>query len=105
MGWCWQLCNWGPILALTTIAVISISTIYCDLMWWPMSSLAGFVHLCLFLFIVVMILTNYFRAALVGPGFVPLRWHPPKRADEKSLQFCTICQGEKNRYVGLIMYA
>ncbi|XP_064618042.1 palmitoyltransferase ZDHHC6-like [Liolophura sinensis] len=90
-----QLFHWGPILALTVIFTISTLTIICDLMWWPLTSVGGIVNFIVFLFWNFLTLYNYFKAALIGPGFVSPGWEPADKRNRKFLQYCSLCQTYK----------
>ncbi|XP_041363852.1 palmitoyltransferase ZDHHC6-like [Gigantopelta aegis] len=91
-----QLLHWGPIVALSVIFYISIATINCTLMWWPVTSFGGAVNFIIFLTWITLTLYNYFQAAWKGPGFVPLGWMPNKPEARKCLQFCEACAGFKS---------
>lgn len=43
-----RLLHWGPLIAIAIILWISIFTVYCDLMYWPVSSPGGTANLALF---------------------------------------------------------
>ncbi|KAJ8319067.1 hypothetical protein KUTeg_004158 [Tegillarca granosa] len=90
-----QIFHWGPIVALTVIFMISGVGLKCLLMWWPVNSHGGLIHLVIYLQWVVTILYNYFLAAFKGPGFVPLGWMPEKKEDMNYLQYCSFCEGFK----------
>lgn len=71
-----QLLHWGPIIALSVIFLISAASVRNTLMWWPIFTLGGVIHLMIFLLWNVLTLYNYLLAAFKGPGFVPLGWEP-----------------------------
>ncbi|ESO82001.1 hypothetical protein LOTGIDRAFT_223620 [Lottia gigantea] len=90
-----QIFHWGPILALSVIFMISIVAVECDLMYWPPYTIGGVLNLAVFLTWVSLTLYNYFRAALLGPGFVPYGYIPENEADRSKLQYCQFCEGYK----------
>ena len=71
-----RLLHWGPILALTVITVISLSSINCMLQWWPPATFGGIINFSIYMFWNVTTLYNFFHAAFVGPGHVPFGWKP-----------------------------
>ncbi|KAK6168999.1 hypothetical protein SNE40_020134 [Patella caerulea] len=90
-----QIFHWGPMLALSVIIVIAWMTVVCDLMWWPITSTGGCINLLVFLMWVALTFYNYFRAALLGPGFVPYGYKPKNESDCDKLQYCQVCEGYK----------
>ena len=76
MSYFWRIFHWGPLIALTIIALVSSFTILCDLQWWPPSSLGGFINIAVFLTWNALTLINFFNAAFLGPGYVPPQWKP-----------------------------
>ncbi|XP_030631065.1 palmitoyltransferase ZDHHC6 isoform X2 [Chanos chanos] len=88
-----RLCHWGPIIALTVIAVCSSMAILDSIIWyWPLDTTGGSVNFIMLINWTVLILYNYFNAMFVGPGYIPLGWKPQ---DTMYLQFCRVCQGYK----------
>ena len=71
-----RLLHWGPILALTVITVISLSSFNCILQWWPPFTIGGIINIAIYMFWNVTTLYNFFHAAFVGPGYVALGWKP-----------------------------
>ena len=71
-----RMLHWGPLLAISVISCISISTIICALQWWPVHTLGGAVNMIVFLMWNVLTLYNLFTAAIIGPGYVPYGWKP-----------------------------
>lgn len=63
--------------ALTVISMITISTIYLHLMWWPPeNSYCSMIAMAIFLGWNYLCITNLLSAATTGPGYVPLEWKP-----------------------------
>nr|XP_006825384.1 PREDICTED: palmitoyltransferase ZDHHC6-like isoform X3 [Saccoglossus kowalevskii] len=92
-----QLIHWGPLLALFIILFVTSMAVVCTLVWWPpaMDDICSIIHLGTIFMWIFLILYNFFQAAFLGPGFVPLKWKPENPEDEKFLQFCKICEGYK----------
>ncbi|XP_013391587.1 palmitoyltransferase ZDHHC6-like [Lingula anatina] len=90
-----RLVHWGPLIALYIIFHISLSGLYCILMWWPPFTVGGAIHLAVYLFWLYLVLYNMISGSLKGPGFVPLGWKPDNPEDFKNLQYCRICEGYK----------
>ena len=57
--------------------------------------LYGQFNILLLTFWLALVLVNFFQAVFIGPGYVPLQWHPKNKDNEKFLLFCQICQGCK----------
>jgi palmitoyltransferase len=91
-----QLCHWGPIVALTLIAVVIISGHYCSIQLYGLPTAPYFKKINMILVPAqsIWLLYVYYRA-LGGPGFVPLKWKPSDEKDMKYLQYCHICEGYK----------
>ncbi|CAG7719098.1 unnamed protein product [Allacma fusca] len=66
-----RMIHFGPIATMLLVKTITLSTIYCSLMWWPPAESLG------------------------GPGYVPLEWVPQKAADNNKMQYCGSCKGYK----------
>uniref|UniRef100_A0A914W5Q6 Palmitoyltransferase n=1 Tax=Plectus sambesii TaxID=2011161 RepID=A0A914W5Q6_9BILA len=90
-----RLLHWGPILAITVTLQIGMSALYVHQQWWPLTTVAAWLHITVFLIWNYLTLTNLCSAAYVGPGYVPLGWRPPTAADEAKLQWCGVCEGFK----------
>ena len=71
-----RILHWGPLLALSVIAIISVCGLICVVQWWPISTLGGALNLALYLFWDVTTLYNFFNAIFIGPGHVPFGWKP-----------------------------
>ncbi|KAK3090214.1 hypothetical protein FSP39_010126 [Pinctada imbricata] len=91
-----QLLHWGPIIALSVIAIITTVGFRCALMWWPTYTKGSWINLTVYFTWLFLILYNYFLAAFKGPGFVPIGWKPKNESDCEYLQFCEICDGYKS---------
>jgi len=86
----------GPIATLVLIKTITLSVIYCSLMWWPPNeSIGGMISLTSFLIFSGLTMYNFFTAILFGPGFLPSGWKPVDKEAFDKLQFCVICDGYK----------
>ncbi|XP_030308789.1 palmitoyltransferase ZDHHC6 isoform X1 [Calypte anna] len=91
-----RLCHWGPLVALSVVAVCSATAMADAVLWyWPLDTAGGSVNFIMLLNWTVMILYNYFNAMFVGPGYVPLGWMPEKSQDCMYLQYCKVCQSYK----------
>ncbi|TSK14764.1 Palmitoyltransferase ZDHHC6 [Bagarius yarrelli] len=91
-----RLCHWGPIIALTVIAVCSSMAILDSIIWyWPLDTTSGSINFIMLINWTVLILYNYFNAMFVGPGYIPLKWKPENQQDTMYLQFCRVCEGYK----------
>ena len=72
-----RLCHWGPVIALTVIAICSSMAILDSVIWyWPLDTTGGSVNFIMLINWTVLILYNYFNAMFVGPGYIPLGWKP-----------------------------
>ncbi|KAI1887197.1 hypothetical protein AGOR_G00203670 [Albula goreensis] len=91
-----RLCHWGPVIALSVIAICSTMAILDSIIWyWPLDTTGGSVNFIMLINWTVLILYNYFNAMFVGPGYIPLEWKPENSQDSVYLQFCRVCQGYK----------
>ncbi|CAI4231856.1 unnamed protein product [Auanema sp. JU1783] len=90
-----RLIHWGPMIAAAIIAFISSSTTHFLLMWWPVTTIGGFLHFSIYLFWNYLTASNMINASSNGPGRVPLGWTPPEKSHEDFLQYCTPCKGYK----------
>lgn len=72
-----RLCHWGPIIALSVIAICSTMAILDSIIWyWPLDTTGGSINFLMLINWTVLILYNYFNAMFVGPGYIPLGWKP-----------------------------
>lgn len=72
-----RLCHWGPVIALSVIAICSTMAILDSIIWyWPLDTTGGSINFIMLLNWTVLILYNYFNAMFVGPGYIPLGWKP-----------------------------
>ncbi|XP_069755996.1 palmitoyltransferase ZDHHC6 isoform X3 [Narcine bancroftii] len=91
-----RMCHWGPIIALSVIAVCSSMAIIDSVLWyWPLDTPGGSINFIMLINWTVLILYNYFNAMFVGPGYVPIGWKPENPYDAIYLQDCRICHGYK----------
>ena len=94
-----RLIHFAPFFALSIISYCYLISMMDSMLWFlPIKgthSFYGRLNLLVLTGWFLLILYNFFRAALVGPGYVPLRWHPKYSRHEKYLRFCEICQGYK----------
>nr|CAD7430371.1 unnamed protein product [Timema monikensis] len=78
------------------IKIVTFMTVHCSSMWWPPDkSLAGFLHLSVFLSLSGLTLYHFMNAIYLGPGYLPPGWAPENADHTDSLQFCNTCQGYK----------
>uniref|UniRef100_A0A4W3I9F7 Palmitoyltransferase n=1 Tax=Callorhinchus milii TaxID=7868 RepID=A0A4W3I9F7_CALMI len=92
-----RMCHWGPIIALSVIAVCSTVAIMDSVCWfWPLDTAGGSINFIVLINWTVLILYNYFNAMFVGPGYIPLGWKPENPQETIYLQDCKICQGYKS---------
>lgn len=88
--------HWGPLSALGIVKLVSWTTINSTIQWLPFTeSVLGAANACLFFLLAFLTIYNFLCAISVGPGFVPLQWHPVKESDERFLQYCATCHGYK----------
>ncbi|XP_070544515.1 palmitoyltransferase ZDHHC6-like [Ptychodera flava] len=92
-----QLLHWGPLLALFIIAFVTAWAVLCTFVWWPpaLDDVGSILHMVMLFVWLFLILYNFFKAAFIGPGFVPLGWKPDNPEECKYLQYCKICKGYK----------
>ena len=94
-----RIFHWGTLLAQFIITSISLTFLYVDTYFWPLINEHGFLDtracLHLFLFCCSSVLTqyNFLMAIYVGPGYVPLKWHPEEKKHADKLKYCTVCEG------------
>nr|CAD7441074.1 unnamed protein product [Timema bartmani] len=78
------------------IKIVTFMTVHCSSMWWPPDkSLAGFLHLSVFLSLSGLTLYHFMNAIYLGPGYLPPGWAPENADHTDLLQFCNTCQGYK----------
>ncbi|KAH0623743.1 hypothetical protein JD844_006839 [Phrynosoma platyrhinos] len=76
-----RLCHWGPIIALSVIAICSAMAMIDAVLWyWPLDTTGGSINFIMLINWTVMILYNYFNAMFMGPGYVPIGWKPSYKA-------------------------
>uniref|UniRef100_A0A3Q3B1B1 Palmitoyltransferase n=1 Tax=Kryptolebias marmoratus TaxID=37003 RepID=A0A3Q3B1B1_KRYMA len=91
-----RLFHWGPIIALSVIAICSTMAIIDSIIWyWPLDTTGGSINFIMLINWTVLILYNYFNAMFVGPGYIPLGWKPTQHVIQY-LQYCIVCQGYKS---------
>ncbi|KAL2102512.1 hypothetical protein ACEWY4_001680 [Coilia grayii] len=91
-----RLCHWGPMVALSVIAICSCMAVLDSIIWyWPLDTTSGSINFIMLINWTVLILYNYFNAMFLGPGYIPLGWKPDNLQDTAYLQFCRLCQGYK----------
>ena len=71
-----RLCHWGPIAALTIITFLFCVSTLTFIIWCPPTDTVAIVHSFIFMFWVISIFRNFFKAMYLGPGHVPFRWKP-----------------------------
>ena len=77
------------------IKIVSLTTVYCNAQWWPpQHSIGGLLNATTFLFLCVLVISNFLSTVFNGPGFLPKEWKPGN-SDTKYLQFCNVCLGYK----------
>ena len=91
----WRLFHWGPITAIGIIKSITIMSLYMNSMWWPASSMGGFINQTIFLILSALTGFTFMMASVTGPKFLPLKWRPKNPDNEKYLQYCSFCEGFK----------
>jgi len=72
----YRLLHWGPLLALSIIAIISWSGFMCIMEWWPVTSTASLINLLVYILWFILTNYNFFLAIFAGPGYVPIGWKP-----------------------------
>uniref|UniRef100_A0A7I4YKH6 Palmitoyltransferase n=1 Tax=Haemonchus contortus TaxID=6289 RepID=A0A7I4YKH6_HAECO len=97
-----RLLHWGPIVALGITFYIGVVSTYFAVLWWPLDFLGGFLNTAIFFIWNYSTIVNLTRASFVGPGHVPLKWHPhedekisPNEPIDTLLQWCEPCSGYK----------
>ena len=72
-----RLCHWGPVVALSVIAMCSSMAVLDSIIWyWPLDTTGGSINFIMLINWSVLILYNYFNAMFLGPGRIPLEWKP-----------------------------
>lgn len=88
-----RLCHWGPLTAIGNfilnatqlfwnnivsgiVKLVTGATIHCSGMWWPASSLGGFLNTLCFMSLSGLTLFHLLSAMFHGPGYLPLGWKP-----------------------------
>ena len=92
-----KLVHFGPIIALS-ITFFCYSVALIDSILWLKPVLGpyyGALNMGILTATVSLLLRNFFRSILGGPGFAPKGWSPLDDGDKKYLQYCRICQGYK----------
>ncbi len=75
---------------------VTLTTVYCNTMWWPPESgYGGLFNMLGFMSLACLTTFHYMAAMCDGPGFVPSGWRPDNDEDEGMLQFCDTCKGFK----------
>lgn len=73
------VCHWGPLIAISIISVVSLSSTYCAYELWslPRSVIKFFrgTHFVLMYSWLIPIFVNFYFA-LKGPRYVPFGWKP-----------------------------
>uniref|UniRef100_F6UMH6 Palmitoyltransferase n=1 Tax=Ciona intestinalis TaxID=7719 RepID=F6UMH6_CIOIN len=92
-----RLLHFGPIIALCVIFICYTMSIIDSMLWLlpTHNGIAGKLNVLVLTIWLALILGNFFRAILGGPGYVPKNWVPKDKNDTKYLQFCQVCQGYK----------
>ncbi|XP_016955804.1 palmitoyltransferase ZDHHC6 [Drosophila biarmipes] len=88
--------HWGPVTLLSLTLIVTWTVLDMNSMWWPPgSSLGSSMNYTLIWCHTFGTLYYFLKSLLVGPGFIPLRWHPRTIKDREFLQFCLRCDGYK----------
>ncbi|XP_029204999.2 palmitoyltransferase ZDHHC6-like isoform X2 [Acropora millepora] len=91
-----SICHYGPLLALSIIITLFLCGLYCTLLWFPpWASIAGAIHVTVFVSWVTLIIKYFLKAIWLGPGYLPLRWRLDDVTAASVLQFCAVCNGYK----------
>lgn len=91
-----RLCHWGPVIALSVIAICSTMAILDSIIWyWPLDTTGGSINFIMLINWTVLILYNYFNAMFVGPGYIPLGWRPVRTNPYYLFHLCLfrLCKG------------
>nr|XP_017005426.2 LOW QUALITY PROTEIN: palmitoyltransferase ZDHHC6 [Drosophila takahashii] len=88
--------HWGPITLLVLTLIVTWTVIEMNAMWWtPGKGPGSLVNYALIWFHTFGTLYHFIKSLMVGPGFIPLKWHPESAKDTEFLQFCLRCDGYK----------
>ncbi|XP_018327685.1 palmitoyltransferase ZDHHC6 [Agrilus planipennis] len=90
-----RIFHWGPLTALGIIKVVAGTTIYCSELWWPKSTVGGFINSACFFCGFGLTLYNFLSSVFIGPGYLQLHWKPENENDILYLQYCEVCEGYK----------
>lgn len=70
-----SICHYGPLLALSIIITLFLCGLYCTFLWFPpWASIAGAIHVTVFVSWVTLIIKYFLKSIWLGPGYLPLRW-------------------------------
>ena len=70
-----SICHYGPLLALFIIITLFLCGLYCTFLWFPpWTSIAGAIHVTVFVSWVTLIIKYFLKSIWLGPGYLPLRW-------------------------------
>lgn len=91
---------WATLVAQFIIASVSLTFLYYNSFFWPLTirngvDFGGLVFLLVFLASSVLTQYNFFMAIFGGPGYVPDGWKPLSDEDCTKLQYCDVCRGER----------
>lgn len=91
--------HWGPMVAIIIIKWVSLTTVYCNTMWWPPADTpGGLINMLLFLGFSCLTTFHFMCAMCDGPGYLPLGWTPKEGSKtewDQQLQWCETCKGYK----------
>ncbi|KAK2560070.1 Palmitoyltransferase ZDHHC6 [Acropora cervicornis] len=91
-----SICHYGPLLALSIIITLFLCGLYCTFLWFPpWASIAGAIHVTVFVSWVTLIIKYFLKSIWLGPGYLPLRWRLDDETAASVLQFCAVCNGYK----------
>lgn len=91
-----RLFHWGPLIALSIITLISMTTLYYTSHWLDVfENLPAFLNYLIYSILLVITLSNFLSSMLIGPGHVPDGWMPDNEEDCQLLQFCDQCDAYK----------
>lgn len=91
-----SVCHWGPLLALSIIITLFLCGMYCILLWFPpWTSIAGAIHVAVYVTWLLLIMNNFLKSVWLGPGYLPPRWRLDDEKATEVLQFCAVCNGYK----------
>lgn len=88
--------RWGPLVVFSLTFFVTWTTLTMNSMWWPPStSLGSLINYVLIWINTLGLIYNFVRCLIVGPGYLPRKWHPENPKDVEFLQFCQKCDGYK----------